>query len=76
MDKFKEAIADYTTIINIEEKNTKCLFERASLYDKIGNIDSAIADLTKVVTYEPVNANAYMKRGNLYEKNQKNTRQR
>ena len=54
-------------IINIDEKNTKCLFERAILYEKIGNLNEAIEDLTKVVKYEPVNANAYMRRGTIYE---------
>jgi tetratricopeptide (TPR) repeat protein len=65
---FKEAIEDYTKVLEKDKDNTHVLYNRAISLDKMGRSEEAILDFTRIIELEPMNANAYLNRGCCYEK--------
>ena len=65
---FKEAIDDYTKVLEKDKNNTHALYNRAITLDKMGRSEEAILDFTRIIELELMNANTYLNRGCCYEK--------
>jgi tetratricopeptide (TPR) repeat protein len=55
-------------VLNVDNKNTHAMYNRAISLDKVGRVNEAIVDFGKIIEIEPMNANAYLNRGCCYEK--------
>jgi tetratricopeptide (TPR) repeat protein len=44
MSKYKEAVKDFTSVIEIDPQNANAYFNRGCCYDSIGELDLAISD--------------------------------
>jgi tetratricopeptide (TPR) repeat protein len=65
--KLAEAIADYTEVLEMDEKNIHGLHNRGLLYKKVGQYHKAINDLTELLALLPNNVGAYFNRGSCHE---------
>ena len=67
-EKYDEAIADYTTAIEIDPDYAWAYNNRGVAYDNQGKYDLAIADYTTAIELDPDHKEAYYNRGNAYRK--------
>jgi tetratricopeptide (TPR) repeat protein len=56
MGNFKEAIIDYTTLLQLQPNDITYLYKRAILYDKNGISENSLIDITKAINK---NKNSY-----------------
>ena len=49
LDRYRDAIDDYTTVIGLDSCNSHAYHNRGVSYDKMGLYEFAIADFTKVL---------------------------
>ena len=57
LERFSEAIDDYSHVIDIEPTNSHALHNRGLSLDKLGRHEEAMADFKKVLDLEDVSAN-------------------
>ena len=60
---FRDAIAEYSTAISLDQDHFKAYFNRGFAHDKLCLFDEAIKDYTESLRIEPANAFAYYNRG-------------
>ncbi|MGV0005256.1 MAG: tetratricopeptide repeat protein [Candidatus Porifericomitaceae bacterium WSBS_2022_MAG_OTU9] len=62
MDKYEEAIVDYTEAIKLKPDNPAAYYNRASTKSNLGRHDEAIEDYTEAIKLKPDNPAAYYNR--------------
>lgn len=62
----QEKIDNYTRCLKIEPYNTVAYYNRARIYQKLGNYKDAITDFTSAIRVDPDYAIAYNDRGIIY----------
>jgi len=67
MEKFNEALSDYTNSINLKPDKTN-YFNRGNTYLSLKEYDKAISDLTKSIEFDTNYLDAYISRSNAYYK--------
>ena len=53
LDRYKEAVADYNAVIEIDDTNPSYFHDRGMAYDELGETDRALADLKMAVKLRP-----------------------
>ncbi|MBK1987777.1 tetratricopeptide repeat protein [Sphaerospermopsis aphanizomenoides BCCUSP55] len=66
LEKYDQAIADFTQVIKINFQFTRAYYNRGVIYYEQGKIDSAIQDFTQAIAINPQYAKAYYYRGTIY----------
>ena len=56
-------MGDYTQVIELEPNDTDALFQRGSVFEKLGKLDNAVEDFTSVIALDPSHAKALYARG-------------
>ena len=67
LEKYVEAIADYTKTIEMDSANLHAIHNRGLSYMKIQEYEKAIQDFISVIKLDEGNANAYFNRGCCYD---------
>lgn len=67
LEKYDNALKDYSDALNIDKKFIDAYFNRASLYQQLRQTDKAIKDYGRVIKLNPKDDIAYYNRGLLYE---------
>ena len=57
MSLYKEAIMDFTMVIQIDPENANAYFNRGCCYDSIGELDLAISDYSVALELDMKNGN-------------------
>jgi tetratricopeptide (TPR) repeat protein len=65
-EKYEDAVADYTTAINLNPKFAEAYLNRSTVYSLQGDHVRAIADYTTALDLNPQDADAYNNQGNIY----------
>jgi tetratricopeptide (TPR) repeat protein/V8-like Glu-specific endopeptidase len=65
-DNYKAAIADFTTVLQANSRDSTALYFRANAHNSLQQYPQALADLATVVQVEPNFADAYFLRGIIY----------
>jgi tetratricopeptide (TPR) repeat protein len=63
LGKYDQAIADFTTVLELIPTATRSLINRGAAYMRQQRYDLAIADLTKSIEINPKEPQAYLNRG-------------
>jgi len=63
MDKYKEAIADYTKAIELDPKDARTINDRGSAHFKNGQIKESVADFDKFLELRPREGAGHWQRG-------------
>lgn len=58
LNRYKEAIADYNVVIEIDDTNPSYFHDRGMAYDELGDMDRALDDLKMAVKLRPDENNA------------------
>lgn len=66
MGRDKEAVADYTSAIQLDPNYAEAYINRGALYGKTGQKELALADFNKGIELDPKAANGYFNRSLLY----------
>lgn len=53
LDRYKEAIEDYSAAIEIDDSNPNYFHDRGLAYDRLGDLDRALADLNRAMKLRP-----------------------
>jgi tetratricopeptide (TPR) repeat protein len=67
LNKYTEAITDYSSFIDINSNDQLIYYSRGRLYTEIQQISKAIADYSKAIEIHPLYINAYYNRANVYQ---------
>ncbi len=67
MGQYKDAIVDYSQVLNIDSQNIHALHNRGISFERLAQYEDAIADFSEVIIKDPENANAYFNRGCCYD---------
>lgn len=67
-NRFREAIADFTTAINGNGGDATAFHNRGQSYEGIRQYEKAVADYSRAILLEPRDARFYMFRGHVYRK--------
>ena len=68
LDRFDEAIDDYTTVIRLTPDNIRAYNNRAYSFAKLDRFLEAIDDYSVVISLDPTNSHAYHNRGVSFDK--------
>ena len=63
MGFYKEAIKDFTMVIQIDPENANAFFNRGCCYDSVGELDLAISDYSVALELDMKNGNKDTKGG-------------
>lgn len=68
MNRYNEAISDYTLALEIDKDNLHAMFNRAICYERSRQFVKAIEEFTRLIQMNPGLANAYYNRGICYDR--------
>jgi tetratricopeptide (TPR) repeat protein len=68
LGRYGEAVADYSTAIELDPKHANAWSNRGSAYAKLGRPDKALADYSQAIELDPEFASAWHNRGWAYHK--------
>ena len=67
LDKFGQAIEDFTLFLKERPNNSEALKKRGTAYYDLGQMQSALVDLNKAISLDSTDENAFCTRANIYE---------
>jgi tetratricopeptide (TPR) repeat protein len=60
---YDSAVNDYTQVIALEPRGTDAVFQRGSVFEKLGKLEDAVDDFSAVIALDPSHAKALYARG-------------
>lgn len=59
----EQSLADYNVVLQYESSNVDALYNRGTVFEKLGRLDEAISDFTAVLNLDPNHIKASYARG-------------
>lgn len=63
MGKYESAVADFTTVLQLDPQNVNAVFNRGSSYDSMGQYDKAVADYSRALDLDASIASSSLQNG-------------